>query len=298
MLISLTKDSDIPLRQQLAEQIVFLITTGKLRAGEEMPSVRALARRVHVHHNTVSEAYQELVRRGWLTGRHGSRLLVGAPAKDRPAPSSLDELINESIRRAKEMGYSLQALQRRVRERLLAEAPDHVLVVEDEAGLREIFRKEITTTIAWQVEGCSWQQLRGEPALAIGAQVMAPRHIADDVKAVAPAQRPVIPITYSPVDPHLEMIRRLKQPSIVAVASVSESLRKTARSLFAPALGRKHVFREIAVPASSPVNADGADVVFCDSVAMSLVRGRKKVHYQLIPDACLEDLKAALYPDA
>jgi Bacterial regulatory proteins, gntR family len=50
MQISLSKNSDVPLRQQLAEQIVFLITTGQLRAGEELPSVRALARRVKVHH--------------------------------------------------------------------------------------------------------------------------------------------------------------------------------------------------------------------------------------------------------
>jgi DNA-binding transcriptional MocR family regulator len=52
MNISLNQDSDVPLRQELSEQIVFLITTGELRAGEEMPSVRALARRANVHHNT------------------------------------------------------------------------------------------------------------------------------------------------------------------------------------------------------------------------------------------------------
>lgn len=294
MQISLTKNSDVPLRQQLAEQIVFQITSGKLCTGEEMPSVRALARRVHVHHNTVSEAYQDLVRRGWLTRRHGSRLIIGAHVNGRVTPSSLDELINESIRRAKEMGYSLQALQRRVRERLLAEPPDHVLVVEDEAGLCRIFREEIARKIAWAVEVCSWQELRDEPALALGAQVLAPRHIAEELKQLVPAQRPVIPITYSPVDQHLETIARLKRPSIIGVASVSESLLKTARSLFAPALGRKHVLREILIADSERKNAEGADIVFCDSVAMSLIRGGKKAHYQLIPDSCLDDLKAAL----
>jgi hypothetical protein len=47
MNISLRQDNDVPLRHQLSEQIVFLITTGELRAGEEMPSVRALARRAN-----------------------------------------------------------------------------------------------------------------------------------------------------------------------------------------------------------------------------------------------------------
>jgi DNA-binding transcriptional regulator YhcF (GntR family) len=49
MQIVLSKDSDVPLRQQLAEQIVFLITTGQLQAGEALPSVRALGRQSKVH---------------------------------------------------------------------------------------------------------------------------------------------------------------------------------------------------------------------------------------------------------
>jgi GntR family transcriptional regulator len=104
MQISLTKDSDVPLRQQLAEQIVFLITTGQLRPGEELPSVRALARQTKIHHNTVSEAYQDLVRRNWLARNRGSRLIVGtgSGSKSKGQPS-LDELINESIQRAREM---------------------------------------------------------------------------------------------------------------------------------------------------------------------------------------------------
>ena len=94
-----------------AEQIVFLITTGQLRPGQQLPSVRALrARQVKVHHNTVSEAYQDLVRRRWLARQRGRRLVVGTPEAARRSPTSLDELINESIQRAAEMGYSLQAL--------------------------------------------------------------------------------------------------------------------------------------------------------------------------------------------
>src|SRR5579862_1452814 len=144
--ISLSKSSDVPLRQQLAEQIVFLITTGKLRVGQQLPSVRALARRTDVHHNTVSDAYQDLVRRKWLTRRRGSRLVVGVRA-GKQAPSGLDEIINESIQRAKDMGFSLRALTERVRERLLAEPPDHVLVVEEEAGLCEMICREVADAI-------------------------------------------------------------------------------------------------------------------------------------------------------
>jgi GntR family transcriptional regulator len=297
MLISLTKNSDVPLRQQLAEQIVFLITTGQLQAGEEMPSVRALARRVNVHHNTVSEAYQDLVRRNWLTRRRGSRLTVGTgPGMNPQIPSNLDELINESIQRAKEMGYSLQALRASVRERLLAQPPDHILVVEQELGLRELIGQEVREKLGWPVDCCSQEAFLKEPGLAIGAQVLAPKHIVEDVQPLIPLHRPAISITYSRADEHVEMIRQLKRPSIVAVVSISESLLKTARGLFASAIGRKHVFQETLLSIDDTMKVEGADIVFCDSLAMSLVTYQRKIRYQLVPSECLEYIAAAVTP--
>jgi DNA-binding transcriptional regulator YhcF (GntR family) len=298
MQISLTKNSDVPLRQQLAEQIVFLITTGQLRRGEEMPSVRALALRVKVHHNTVSEAYQDLVRRNWLTGRHGSRLTVGAGSgTNQQMPSNLDELINESIRRAKDMGYSLQALRASVRERLLAQPPDHILVVEEESGLREVIRREVQERVDWPVEGCSWEQFVKEPGLAIGAQVFAPRHIIEDLKPLIPVDRPAVSIVYSDAHELVQILRELEKPSIIAIASVSKSLLRTARSLFAPAIGRKHVLQECLLTVDKRTKLAEVDLALCDSLAISLVSCRHKIRYQLVPSDCLEYLAVAVTPN-
>lgn len=70
------KKSEVSIRQQLAEQIVFSIVTERLKPGEALPSVRELARRLKVHHNTVSQAYKDLARRAWLVGRRGRRVVV------------------------------------------------------------------------------------------------------------------------------------------------------------------------------------------------------------------------------
>jgi DNA-binding transcriptional regulator YhcF (GntR family) len=297
MKISLSKNSDVPLRQQLAEQIVFLITTGQLRAGQQMPSVRALARRVKVHHNTVSEAYQDLVRRNWLTRQRGSRLIVGAHAgPGQKSPTSLDELINETIQRAKRMGYSLQALTECVRDRLLAEPPDHFLVVEEEPGLREIIRHEVQEKLGWPVESCSPEQFAKEPGLAVGAQVFAPNHIIEELEPLVPQNRPSVSITYSGADEHVDLIRSLKKPSIIAAVSISESLLKTARSLFAPAIGRRHTFREFLLPQSERIELPGVDVAFCDSLAMPAINCRRKIHYRLVAPNCFEYLAAAVEP--
>jgi GntR family transcriptional regulator len=297
MQISLSKNSDVPLRQQLAEQIVFLITTGQLHAGQQLPSVRSLARRVKVHHNTVSEAYQDLVRRNWVTRQRGSRLIVGVrKGSSQQSPSSLDELINESIQHAKQMGYSLQALTECVRNRLLAEPADHFLVVEEEPGLREVILQEVQEKLGWPVESCSPEQFAKEPGLAVGAQVFAPNHIIGELTSHAPQSRPSISITYSGADEYLDLIRSLKKPSLIAAVSVSESLLKTARSLFAPAIGRRHTFREFLLPQSKRIDLRGIDVAFCDSLAMRTVSCRRKIHYRLVAPSCFEDLAIAVEP--
>ena len=260
-----------------------------------MPSVRALARRTGVHHNTVSKAYQELVRREWLTRKQGTRLVVGSPViGGKQQDAGLDELINETIRRAKSLGYSLQMLRSRVRERLLEEPADHLLVVEDEAELREVIQREIEEKLHRRVECCSYAEIAREHGLAIGAQVVAPRHMAKTLETLVPAHRPCFLIDYSNASDQLTIIRGLSAPSIIAVASVSESMLKTARSLLAPAIGREHTYQEILVSADGDLEMSAADLVFCDSIALSMVTSNRKVHYQLVSADCLRELSMLL----
>ena len=255
--IHLSKESEVPLRQQLTEQIVFSIATGKLRAGQQLPSVRALARRLKIHHNTVSEAYQDLVRHTWVTRQRGSRHVVGfqEDGQTAGADKSLDDFINGAIRSAREKGYSLQALRDRVYRRLLAQPADHILVVEADAALREIMRVEIHQALGWRVEACSRNELKSAPELAIGAQVTAPHYAMAEVEPFVPKRRPAVSITFSGADEYVEMVRNLRDPSVISVVSVSEILLKTARGLLAPALGRRHELREFLVVCWRPARS-------------------------------------------
>lgn len=294
--IRLSKESEVPIRQQLAEQIVFLIATEQLKPGEALPSVRALARRLRIHHNTVSEAYQDLERRTWLVGRRGTRMVV-RPPDDSAAGATrrdLDDLINDTIRVAREQGYSLQALRERVRERLLAQSPDHVLVVEEESGLRRLLREEIQAATRFPVEGCSRAELAANPGRAIGALAAAAQYALADVEPLVPKDRPAVPLTFAVADEHLDRIRRSREPLLVAVVSVSEVFLKTARSLLAPALGRRHVLQEVLLPLSDPKALRAADLVFADSIAQTQLGRLKVVHYSLVAPASLDYLASAM----
>ena len=293
MEIRIDSSNDVPIRLQLTEQIIFLIATERIRHGDLLPSVRELARRLKVHHNTVSEAYQDLVRRKWLERRRGSRLTVIS----REAPeisTSLDDLINRTIAMARENGYSLQQLRDRVRGRLLMEAPDHLLVVEQDEGLRELMREELRSAMKSEVEGCSRDDLAANPGRAIGALVVTPHHAFRHVRPLVPKERTVVTVRYASADKHLRIIRDLKKPSVVAVVSSSSLFLRTARGILAPAMGNRHDLREIHLESEDPAAARAADIIFCDSIASKRIRSAKAIRYPLLAADSIDYVVTAL----
>jgi len=296
--IRLSRDSEVPLRRQLAEQIVLLIGVGKLRPGQRLPSVRELARRLKIHRNTVSEAYQALVRHTWLVRQRGSRLVVGSRElrEESSGSGGLDEVINAAMRRAREEGYTLKELRERVKKRLVARRPDHILVVDREPGFREIMRQEIRQALGWPVQTCSQEDLARLPGLADRAQVATPEYNIDDVEPLVPKDRPAVWLTFSTADQLLEVIRTLHEPSVIAMVSVSEALLRTANGLLAPAAGRRHVYREFLLSRGTKVDLGAVDVAFCDSLAVSVATRARKVHYQLLQPRCLEYLATTVGP--
>jgi len=293
MEIHIDSSNEVPIRRQLTEQIVFLIATQRLRDGELLPSVRELARRLKVHHNTVSEAYQDLVQRKWLERRRGSRLVV-LTREVSPESMTLDDLINRTITMAREKGYSLQQLRERVRERLLSEPPDHLHVVEQDEGLRDLIRDELRGALRCAVEGCTREDLQANPGLAIGALAVTAHHAFRQVHGIFPKERPVVPLRYAIADEHLKAIRGLKKPSVVAVVSSSQLFLRVARGILAPALGSRHDLREIHLGSDDPTAARAADLIFCDSIARKRVRSPKAIHYPLVSAESLQYVKTAL----
>ena len=124
--------------------------------------------------------------------------------------------------------------------------------------------------------------------------MFAPNFVIEELSSLIPGSRPAVPITYSGADRHIEFIRKLKKSSIVAAVSASESMLKTARSLFALAIGRKHTFQAILFSRMGPTDLRGIDLAFCDSLAFNTVSCRHKIHYQLVDPKCLEHLAMTL----
>src|SRR2546422_3030237 len=76
-----------PLYAQLERSIRFAIATGKLRIGDQLPTVRQLAVDLRINANTVAKVYAELERAGVLETRRGVGTFVSAEPKQARPPS-------------------------------------------------------------------------------------------------------------------------------------------------------------------------------------------------------------------
>ena len=54
MQIQITAQGGVPIYLQVMQQIKYLVASGKLRAGDELPSIRALAEELIVNPNTIA----------------------------------------------------------------------------------------------------------------------------------------------------------------------------------------------------------------------------------------------------
>ena len=65
MEIIISNNANKPIYEQITSQIKAMIMSGELAAGDAIPSMRALAKAIHVSVITVQKAYEDLQRDGW-----------------------------------------------------------------------------------------------------------------------------------------------------------------------------------------------------------------------------------------
>jgi GntR family transcriptional regulator len=111
----------MPLYAQLTRAIQFAIATGRLRIGEQLPTVRQLAVDLRVNANTVAKVYAELERSGVLETRRGVGTFVCArhfEAKSRQDQHQiLAELVDRFVEEAEAMGFLVDDLLNQLHSR-------------------------------------------------------------------------------------------------------------------------------------------------------------------------------------
>lgn len=103
----------IPYYRQIIDQIKFGIASGALTAGEQLPTVRALAVELAVNLNTVTKAYNELEIQKILETQQGTGTFIGKtnvniPPKEKE--KKLRSICNEFLTIAFSYGFSASDL--------------------------------------------------------------------------------------------------------------------------------------------------------------------------------------------
>lgn len=81
MEIVISNSSDKPIYEQISSQIKNKIMNGTLEAGEMLPSMRALAKDLHISVITVQRAYEDLTRDGFIETVSGKGSFVASQNK-------------------------------------------------------------------------------------------------------------------------------------------------------------------------------------------------------------------------
>ena len=96
--------STVPIYRQIIDHVCRGISNGQLTVGDQLPSVRALADRLVVNHNTVAKAYSELVRDGVMESHHGRGVFIAKRRKiytkaerTRRLQTALDAFLSEAF---------------------------------------------------------------------------------------------------------------------------------------------------------------------------------------------------------
>ncbi|MFN9551751.1 MAG: GntR family transcriptional regulator, partial [Pirellulaceae bacterium] len=100
MQIHIQAHDGVPIYLQVMQQIKYLVASGRLQPGEELPSIRTLAEQLLVNPNTIARAYRELETAGVVEKRRTAGTFVadsGSPLARKERLKLLNERIDQLL---------------------------------------------------------------------------------------------------------------------------------------------------------------------------------------------------------
>jgi DNA-binding transcriptional regulator YhcF (GntR family) len=286
------RGSEVSIREQLVTQVVLGILGDDLAPGQRLPSTRELARRFHLHPNTVSAGYRQLARDRWVEYRRGSGVFVRASKPDMSDSSALalDQMIAFLFRSARQQSIPLPALRSRLRQWLELQPPDHFLLIEPDEELRRIVTAEIQQAVSLPIQSRGSQDCSN--ALEGSIPVALPNRLTA-VRQALPDGTELLTLRFRSVVSSLGHWLPAPSGALVGIASRWPDFLKLARTMlnaagFAP---DSLMFRDARKPNWKRGLKQTAAVV-CDSVtAKELPAGCRAIPFSLLAESSIDELR-------
>jgi GntR family transcriptional regulator len=286
------RESEVSIREQLVTQIILGILGDDLAPGQRLPSTRELARRFHLHPNTVSAGYRKLAQERWVEYRRGSGVFVRASRPDTEISSdlALDQMIAGLFRFARNQGVPLSAVRSRLGKWLELQPPDHFLLIDPDEELRRIVVTEIERAVTLRITGCGLEDCR--EALEGSIPVALPNRVAT-VRQALPVGTELLTLRFRSVPSSLGQWLPAPSGALVAIASNWPEFLKLARTMLNAAGFHPDslVFRDARKPNWQRGLKQTAAVV-CDSVtADELPAGCRAIPFSLLAESSIDELR-------
>lgn len=106
-----------PIYVQIMDGLRQQITSGVLRQGDKLPSVREMAGTLSINPNTIQRSYRQLEMEGWIATVPGKGCFVRAvPTTDPKQELRLLRQFDEAAKKLLALGYTRQELQNRLEQ--------------------------------------------------------------------------------------------------------------------------------------------------------------------------------------
>jgi GntR family transcriptional regulator len=127
--IHISSSDGVPIYLQIVNQVKYLVASGRLAPGEELPPIRVLAEKLVVNPNTVARAYRELEAAGVVEKRRTAGTFVseaGSPLARRERLRILSERVDALLAEARQMGVDTSVLIELIARRDEAMQPQQI----------------------------------------------------------------------------------------------------------------------------------------------------------------------------
>lgn len=120
MHIQISVHDGVPIYRQIVNQVKYMVASGQIQSGEELPPIRVLAKQLLVTPNTIVKAYDELEREQVVQKRQGSGTYVSdflSPLAKREQHRILAQRADVLLTEAQQMNVSFSDLVELLQER-------------------------------------------------------------------------------------------------------------------------------------------------------------------------------------
>lgn len=108
MLERINVHSDVAVFAQIENEVRFAIASGELKAGDKLPTVRAVAETLSINPNTVAKAYRDLEIMGLVYTRRGMGIFIKEGVEGKCQDECYREIVckmHEVVAEAKAAGF-------------------------------------------------------------------------------------------------------------------------------------------------------------------------------------------------